>query len=244
MKLKIKSKTKKKLFAIILTLLILTVTILKLFTCVLGKPKYIYAYDEDYLVKRFYDVDKMESICVDKSSLDKVKYCKNIKRCICSGFLRNLDNLDFLDTPQLEWLTVIGNVNDISNVRNFRNITFLGLHETHVQNLSDIITLSKLEELSLTTSERLDCSGIENLNNLKKITFSVKYLDCSQLSKLNNIEDIFIKCWGKQEDTKNVNSLLEINSLKKLTLDSIDISSDLITEFQNKGVEVVVRNNK
>ena len=140
---------------------------------------------------------------------------KKIREYFDFWFIENLDIKDISDNfPNLEELTIALPSNTAENLEYVSELTQLKKlyidAGSSLNNLSLISNLTNLEQLDLDINNNVDLTDLENLTNLKVISFfgNDNYInDISSISELNNLERIYI----------NYTTVTNLSALENLT---------------------------
>lgn len=233
---------KKILRAFVTVVCVTALIILWLFTDFLGKPRYIRVSTLDshhiFGETRFHNTDKIESMMIEsEDNLKYVKYCPDLKEL---WSIRKLENFEFLNNPKLKTIYALKGCCGFSGLEDIQSLENLRVYELHSENLSCITKLNNLKYLEFVTYEELDCSGIENLQNLEYLYIGAAKINCSQLSNLNKVKEIRLNCTGNVPNIVNISDLLNLKSLEKIELADYDLGKELTESFEKNGVEIII----
>lgn len=117
--------------------------------------------------------------------------------------------------PGDEASTAVGNISDLAGVEQLKNLRLLELEGQQIEDITPLLGLENLEQLSLNCNPLRSLEGIENLSNLKKLDISgTDVSDLTPVLKLENLEQLII-------DDTDINDLSGIENMKNLKFISI-----------------------
>ncbi|HCJ40559.1 hypothetical protein [uncultured Ruminococcus sp.] len=233
-------KRAKLVRATVIFILISAIVVLKLFTTVLGKPVFIYIRDLSpdgypHQYPALHRIDDIDSVYATEEDLDKIKYCKNLKRFWC--FFK-LENLSIFENQNLEEL-YIEDCSNLSELKKFSGLKVLDLRNSDTSDLSYIISLHELNTLHICTSNDLDCENINQLKKLEKL-----YITCNSLNNFQSVTDLpklsYLWILVNDFDNFDISFIKQSGSIKELHLRNVpeDKQQSIIEEFEGSGIEV------
>jgi hypothetical protein len=233
-------KRVKLIKCIIIFVIIATIIIIKLFTPFIGKPVFIYIRDLSpdgypHQYPAFHRIDDIDSVYATEEDLDKIKYCKNLKRFWC--FFK-LENLSIFENQNLEEL-YIEDCSNLYELKKLSGLKVLDLRNSDISNLYYIISLHELNTLHICTSNDLDCENINQLRKLEKL-----YITCNSLNNFQSVTDLpklrYLWILVNDFDNFDISFIKQSDSIKELHLRNVpeDKQQSIKEEFENSGIEI------
>jgi hypothetical protein len=235
----------KKIFRIIVLIcllcLICLIPLLKNYTNILGKPKYIYV--DNYSGKKFEkisDIEYLELIFPTEFSLNKIKYCDNLKELFIISH-KKYENLNFIGDTDISSFSYLGECEDWSKIAELTSLNELNIYRSNYSNTEYISRLNQLNSLTIQTRSDLNIENLTSLYDLKYLAIDIPNNDLSGLCDLKQVETLCI--WGC-ENISDLSFLKYMDNVTTLNLQSLNNIKDydFLLEMKNlRRVEILIQ---
>lgn len=182
------------------------------------------------------ELQNLKLIGNEYGDLQFLSNCTKINHLEMYG--KEYEDLQFLESlDSLKWLTISGSgLKDIEPLRQNNSIELIEIYSNDLEDISALRGKKKIIWLVICSKNLNDCSPLSSCTGLKSLSLS----GCE---KINNPE--FINGLDKLEEIDlagtsitNFEPLLNLKSLKKVTVTKGEVDNKIIKELKNNGVEV------
>lgn len=209
-------------------------------------------------LSRFKDLEKLEIVICDVSSIDFLKEmprlddlildvrnirdlspigsCTELQRLELKG--EGYDDLNFLnDLNSLKWLEIVGSgVKDIETLRQKDTIELLRIYINTLEDISAISEMENIKSLTIFSKELSDCTPLSSCTGLKYLSLSgcEKIDSLDFLDGMDGLEEIDLK----GTSITNFEPLLNLKSLDEVTVSNGQLNDEMTKALEKKGVSI------